>query len=71
MRRRHRVAIGLLSHIGIAHKKLVKGCHDLAAFKSLRRAVDFLSCQRTLPRKAARAVSARVELLGIPESEEI
>jgi hypothetical protein len=26
-----RVAIGLLNHIGIAHKKLVKRCHDLAA----------------------------------------
>jgi hypothetical protein len=23
--------MGLLNHIGIAHKKLVKGCHDLAA----------------------------------------
>jgi hypothetical protein len=30
-RSRHYVAIGLLNHIGIAHKKLVKGCHDLAA----------------------------------------
>jgi hypothetical protein len=30
-RSRHHVAIGLLNHVGIAHKKLVKGCHDLAA----------------------------------------
>jgi hypothetical protein len=30
--RRHRVAIGLFCHVRIAHKKLVKGCHDLAAF---------------------------------------
>jgi hypothetical protein len=53
-RGRHCVAVCLFGEAGTARKKLIKRCHDLAVFESLRRAVDFLPGQRASPRKATR-----------------
>jgi hypothetical protein len=52
-RHRRRIATSLFRLVGMAHNKLLKGCHNLAALQPRRRAVHFLFAKCTLPKKAA------------------